>query len=53
MTGLLAGIAVILKEVVAFLTAAFENHGAHGLVACEIAGIMACLALNLIFSLRG
>jgi hypothetical protein len=35
MTGLLADIAVILEEVVAFLTAAFENHGAHGLVACE------------------
>jgi hypothetical protein len=34
-TGLLAGIAAILEEVVAFLTAAFENHGAHGLVACE------------------
>jgi hypothetical protein len=37
---------------VAFLTAAFENRAAHGLVACEIASIMACLAAKSI-SLRG
>jgi hypothetical protein len=29
---------------VGFLTAAFENRRTHGLVACETAPIMACLA---------
>jgi hypothetical protein len=40
----LADIAAIAATVVAFLTAAFEKRQAHGLVACEIAPIMACLA---------
>jgi hypothetical protein len=30
-----------------FLTAAFENGWGHGLVACTIAAIMACLDLHI------
>jgi hypothetical protein len=35
-----------------FLTAAFESQAPHGLVACEIAPVVACLAAEFDFSER-
>jgi hypothetical protein len=37
------------STVESFLTAAFENQSPHGLVACEIAPIVACLAAEFVF----
>jgi hypothetical protein len=45
--------AAIAWGMLLFLTAAFENGCGHGLVACTIAAIMACLDPHILIFSRG